>query len=427
MKASALSYPLSTDILEVRKIKLTSPLLRIGDRVDSLSPFEYVQSGNQVYIPDADLLARELCQRGYLSEFLERIKQREDLTTLLDRAFGDNWAKTATKDSRSIFPIRLQKWTDDRITDLRPMIRNGMGELYIPGSSIKGAIRTAITFYLLKYGNKFRTPSAQRPSAIELKIREKMNNPEFQRKYTHTRFDDELLIEPLFTNYQLRYQNQSVAARQGPNTDFMRAVKISDSAPLLAKDVKLKNGKTRRDNVAIAAAVTVSSHFGDDKAKRRATIYAEMVRLANTTFTITLDRQMLSWFKHQERMQIPFDSIDDLLKICQEFAQEQWDEEHDYWEAIENNAHERHQLDFDDIRALYEPEVCPYKLRLGWASGLIGTTISLALPAELRQEIRDQCGLPAPGFAAPKSRRTVANAQGELKYAPGWVKLEPLS
>jgi CRISPR-associated protein Csm5 len=423
MNVQSISYPLPTSELEVRKIKLTSPLLRIGGRVNTLSPFEYVQSGNQVYIPDTDLLALEIYHRGHLSDYLERIKQQEDLTSLLDRAFGNDWANATTKDNRSIFPIRLQKWTEDRITNFRPMIRNGMGQPYVPGSSIKGAIRTAITFYLLKYGKKFCTSETQRPSALELKIRDKMQN----RQYNPKSLDDELLIDPLFTNCQLRYQEQTVAARQGPNTDFMRAVKVSDSAPLLAKDVKLKNGKTRRDNVAIAAAVTVSSHFGDDKAKRRVPIYAEMVRMANTTFTITLDRQMLSWFKHQEGMQIPFDSIDDLLKICQEFAQEQWDEEHDYWYAIQNNAHRDHQLDFDDIRALYEPEVCPYKMRLGWASGMIGTTIALALPADLRQEIRDQCGLPAPGFAAPKSRRTVANAQGELKYAPGWVKLEPLS
>jgi CRISPR-associated protein Csm5 len=136
---------------------------------------------------------------------------------------------------------------------------------------------------------------------------------------------------------------------------------------------------------------------------------------------------MLSWFQHQEGMQIPFNSIDELLQICQEFAQEQWDAEHDYWEAILNNSHRDHQLDFDDIRTLYEPEVCPYRLRLGWASGMNGTTIGLALPDDLRQEIRDQCGIKAPGFAAPKSRRTVTNMHGEIKYAPGWVKLEALS
>jgi CRISPR-associated protein Csm5 len=428
MNASTFSYPLPTTKLEVRTIKLTSPLLRIGDRIDSLSPFEYVQSGNFVYIPDADLLARELYRRGFLQDFLDRIQNNQDLTPLLERALGNDWAKATGQDDDLLFPTRLHKWTDDKITDLRPMIRNGFGQLYIPGSSIKGAIRTAITYYLLGHGNRCQVPTPQQPSALELKIREKMQAPEFQRnKYSHTRFDDNILIDPLFTSYQLKYKDRFVATRPGSNTDFMRAVKISDSAPLLEKSVKLKNGKTRRDNLAIAAAVEVSSHFGDDKAKHRATIYAEMALRANTTFTISLDLQMLSWFQHQQGMKIPFNSVDELLQICQEFAQEQWNAEHDYWEAIINNAHRDHPLDFDDIRALYEPEVCPYKLRLGWASGMNGTTIGLCLPDDLRRDIRDQCGIKAPGFDAPKSRRTVANAQGEIKYAPGWVRLEAIS
>jgi CRISPR-associated protein Csm5 len=428
MNASTFSYPLSKTDLEVRTIKLTSPLLRIGDRINSLSPFDYVQSGNFVYIPDADLLARELYHRGFLQDFLDRIQNNQDLTPLLEKAFGNDWAKATGQDDGLLFPTRLHKWTDNKITDLRPMIRNGFGQLYIPGSSIKGAIRTAIAYYLLRHSNRHQVPTPQQPSALELKIREKMQTPEFQRnKYSHARFDDDILIDPLFTSYQLKYKDRSITTRFGPNTDFMRAVKISDSAPLLEKSVKLKNGKTRRDNLAIAAAVEVSSRFGDDKAKHRATIYAEMALRTNTTFTISLDLQMLSWFQHQQGMKIPFNSIDELLRICEEFAQEQWDAEHDYWEAIINNAHRDHQLDFDDIRALYEPEVCPYKLRLGWASGMNGTTIGLCLPDDLRRDIRDQCGIKATGFDAPKSRRTVANAQGEIKYAPGWVKLEAIS
>jgi CRISPR-associated protein Csm5 len=190
MKVPSVSYPLSNSELETRTIKLTSPLLRIGGKVTSLSPFEYVQSGNKVYLPDADLLARELYQRGLLPDYLERIKQREDLTSLFSRAFGDDWASITTKDGRSLFPIRLQKWTDDRITDLRPMIRNGFGQLYIPGSSIKGAIRTAIIYFMLKHGDQLKTPKAQQPSALELRIREKMQAPRFQQKYTHAHFAD---------------------------------------------------------------------------------------------------------------------------------------------------------------------------------------------------------------------------------------------
>jgi CRISPR-associated protein Csm5 len=58
---------------------------------------------------------------------------------------------------------------------------------------------------------------------------------------------------------------------------------------------------------------------------------------------------------------------------------------------------------------------------------MTGTTIALALPNKLRQEIRDACGIAAPGFDAPKSRRTVANNNGELKYALGWTRLDIVS
>ncbi|MBA3924045.1 MAG: type III-A CRISPR-associated RAMP protein Csm5, partial [Nostocaceae cyanobacterium] len=63
---------------------------------------------------------------------------------------------------------------------------------------------------------------------------------------------------------------------------------------------------------------------------------------------------------------------------------------------------------------------------LGWGSGMTGTTIGLCLDDEVRAEIRDTCGLKAPGFEAPKSRRTVMNPNGEIKFVPGWVKFKSL-
>jgi CRISPR-associated protein Csm5 len=433
------TYPLPATDVEVQTVRLTSPMLRIGGAVSTLSPFEYVDFNGVVYLPDADLLARELYQRGSLNDYLDRIRDRQEIGTLLKQVFGDDWAGLKSSDGRSIFPIRLPKWTEDKIADFRPMIRNGMGQLYIPGSSIKGAIRTAITYYLVKHRARFNTPKDQHPSELELKIRNKLaikERDERRFKRETKEFDDEMLINPLFSKFKITYGETTFDGGKGKeaNTDFMRAIKISDSAPLIRNNVKLKSGKIRPDNTAIAGAVTVSSHFqtekpvGDEdpvaKSKWRATIYAEMVRLANTTFTITLDRQLLSWFKHEQGMEIPFDSIDGLIEICREFSQDIWDEEHDYWNVIQNNPDLAHQLDFDDIRTLYEPEACPYKLRLGWGTGMTGTTISLALPDQLRQEIRDACGIAAPGFDAPKSRRTVANNQGELKYAMGWTRLD---
>jgi CRISPR-associated protein Csm5 len=425
----SLTYPVSSTKIDVKTIKLTSPLLRVGGAVTSLNPFEYVDFGNAVYLPDADVLARELYHRGHLKDYLDRVENRQEIGTLLQRVFGNDWLSIKSTDGYPIFPLRLPKWTDDRITDFRPMIGNGMGQLYIPGSSIKGAIRTAIAYYLIKHQKQFNTPIAQQPSVLELKIREKLEIKAGKKsKLTTdpTKLDNNILINPLFSDFTISYHDRTLEYTAGkePNTDFMRAVKVSDSVPLLEKSVPLKSGKIRKDNLAIAGAVKVSSHFQDDKAKHRANIYAEMVRNANTTFTITLDLELLSWFKHNQGMEIPFNSIEDLLTICQEFAQEQWDAEHDYWNQVINNPHREHQLDFDDIRDLYEPETCPYQLRVGWGTGMNGTTIDLMLSDKLRAEIRDACGIPAPGFDAPKSRHTVVNQSGEIKYALGWTKLQ---
>jgi len=46
----------------------------------------------------------------------------------------------------------------------------------------------------------------------------------------------------------------------------------------------------------------------------------------------------------------------------------------------------------------------------------------LLLDEQLRSQLRDTCGIKAPGFEAPKSRRTIINQKGEVKFVPGWIK-----
>jgi CRISPR-associated protein Csm5 len=422
---SALAKPA---VYETQRIQLTSPLLHIGSAVSRLNPFEYVQTDQRIYLPNQDVLARMLKQRGYLDDYIARIENREDITSLLEAALGENWRQVKSDRSEAIFPRSMSslKWVEGRVTDLRPMIRNGMGHLYIPGTSIKGAIRTAIAYHLIKHADQYNVPKPQQISEIERKLRQSMGELRQRAKF----FDDKLLMDQLFTDFDLVYGDRTVGARKGPNTDFMRAVHVTDTEPLLEKEVTNKRGQKGSLNLPVAAEVIVSSYFSDRKAKYRASIYTEMVRLVQTQFTLSLDREMLSWFHHNQQMQIPFQSVDDILNICQEFAQDQWDYEHDYWQEIQNNPNARHSnggtinLDFGAIQDFYEPEQCPFSLRVGWASGMTGTTINLLLADELRAEIRDTCGIKATGFEAPKSRRTVVGTGGELKFVPGWAKFK---
>jgi CRISPR-associated protein Csm5 len=172
-------------VYETKRILLISPMLHIGSAVSRLSPFEYVQTGNRVYLSNQEALARTLRQRGALDQYIYDIENRNGITPLLENVFGDEWQKARTEHEEFIFPKHLSnlKWTDERITDLRPMIRNGFGHLYIPGSSIKGAIRTAIAYHLLKHNHEYNLPKAQQVSEIETRLRRSMGD--LKRKGEH--------------------------------------------------------------------------------------------------------------------------------------------------------------------------------------------------------------------------------------------------
>ena len=318
-------------VCETKQIRLTSRLLHIGSAVSQLDPFEYVKAGRFVYLARPDALARSLKSRGFLNDYIHRVQNRESITSLLENAFGDQWWTATDTEGEALFPSHLRSlnWAE-KITRLRPMIRDGFGHHYLPGSSIKGAIRTAIAYHLLKHSNQYGVPKEQKPSSIEQQLRKSMGTLKRKARFA----DDPLFMDELFTNYDLYYQKRLVKSRQGPNTDIMRALQVSDSQPLIEQHVQPENRRPFFRNLSLVSEVVISSRFPDYLAKYRDSIYAEMVLNVRTQFTLSLDREMLSWFRHKQGMKLPFQSVDDILKICQEFAQDQWDFEHDYWAEI---------------------------------------------------------------------------------------------
>jgi CRISPR-associated protein Csm5 len=408
--------------LESRRIRLSSPILHIGSEFQTLIPFEYIQSSNKVYIPNQEALARALNKLGgsFLQDYIQKIQQRQDITQILNQAFRSGFENQIDEYGNLIFPTTgiSDKWCDD-VTNFRPMIRNGMGDRYIPGSSIKGAIRTAITYYILKRQSEI-------VSDIELKLREKLGN---KRKLS-----DDIFMKNLFSNYYLQSGTNPIGRTSDANTDFMRAIKITDTKPLIERSIKTKQGKPKKVNIPIVTEVILSSFahrrtkegFIEKLAKYKSPIYVEMVHEVRTEFTLTLDTEMLSWFHHKEGINIPFTTIEELLNICNEFATAQWNYEQKYWINISNNLKDN--LDFELIKEEYAKQ-CPYDLRIGWGCGMPGTTVSLAYEKDekLMADIRDASGtFKAPGYEAPKTRRTVADKDGDIKFVPGWVKLTPV-
>ena len=238
----------------------------------------------------------------------------------------------------------------------------------------------------------------------------------------------------MFSDFVLKYQgrefpceSESNSCESESNSDFMRAIRVSDSEPLL---------KTGRDkNISVVAEVVTSSFTTDGKQRmakyagnNKYTTNVEMVWNVETEFILSIDTKMLSWFESKQGIQIPskLKTVAGLIEICKEFAQAQWNHEHCYWDKLLDHPSDQ-TLDFSSIRELYKQE-CGHSLRLGWASGMTGTTIGLQFEESTRASIRNACGKPTNASEAPKSRRTVINPTqpNAPKEVLGWVKFQVL-
>ncbi|VEP18163.1 Csm5 family CRISPR-associated RAMP protein (fragment) [Hyella patelloides LEGE 07179] len=249
---------------EIKVIELTCPnsLIHIGSEVSKLNPFEYVKDNDRVYYPNQSALIKSLHQRGRLKDYIHKIETGEEIALLLQDTFGD-WKNLRSVDNELIFPRnkRIKRWTNKEIKDIRPMIRNGRGELYIPGSSIKGAIRTAIAYHIINHEDTYQVLETKRISAIEKTLREKLNTEENKLKFKKKQkfADDKLFMESIFSDFQLIYKGHTAFGKTDiSNTDFMRAIQITDTKSII---------KQKNHNLSVVPEVIICSHDRDNRAK----------------------------------------------------------------------------------------------------------------------------------------------------------------
>jgi CRISPR-associated protein Csm5 len=98
---------------ESKIVKLSSPILHIGSQYGQLNPFEFVQRGSQIYLPNKDLLTKVLHKKGgsFLNDYIDAIDKGESIAPLLQKAFKENWDQVKTDDNLPIFPEKRPLWT----------------------------------------------------------------------------------------------------------------------------------------------------------------------------------------------------------------------------------------------------------------------------------------------------------------------------
>jgi len=132
-------------------IKTLSPVFIGGGKATELSPYtDFIHQGNQIIIIDQRKLQNALAEnRSFIEEFVQEIRNRFDNNRSLFSlsAFITDRMKLSVSD---VEQCRLAVDRDFKTNHIRRFIASS-GRPFIPGSTIKGAFRTAVLVeWLLK-------------------------------------------------------------------------------------------------------------------------------------------------------------------------------------------------------------------------------------------------------------------------------------
>lgn len=324
---------------------------------------EYILD-DQFHRIDMDSLFRD--GRFPVEEFIEKAKEFFYL--------GNFYPDIAKQHRKYSLEISQELKKERKIKEIYEFIKSG-GRIYIPGSSIKGAMRTAILYYAIK--NNKEIFDFVKDYLLRLSI-----------KGGDRRKADDKIEEKFF----------------GKTThDFMKSLIISDSNLLPPSCLKLQLVKVLSVNVA-------------NELTPKLELLAETVRIG-TKFEISMkindfyfEAEELGFINKKE-------FVDNLPQILKEYSKELIDYEIKFFKKY----------GLEEIAAFYEnlKSKDGILLRISWGSGWHTMSIARLFQEEpFFMELRKKFNLGKKGVEIfPKSRKVVFD---DKIYPLGWIKLEEI-
>jgi CRISPR-associated protein Csm5 len=374
-------------VLEKTTLKLTtqSPI-HIGSVEQKLTPFEYILKDGYVYPVSENNLSEFLLKRGLINLYLSAIETQGHMFRIED-FFNQNGVKLDDSELLKLSNgkrVRISGNTS-RLTEYRPFIRDGLGNVYLPGTAIKGVIRTAVLYCILK---RYKESD---PENFRKQIEERIDKTDirfFKRRDTFL-----WLQEFYLQNFTLNNKKRS------PNTDWFRVISVSDA-------YSERDFQTEIIGIKVLKKEKSGWQIKRLNKDRDMLIWAECVPEGVTfRFDICFDKNILEKFNDAKQNKFP-QNIQELLNMIQEWARD-------------IQKYEQKFFDGHPLSQWYQKEL---NFRIGFGSGMLSTTIALLLPEDLRKKIRNYSGKNRGNEIAPKSRRLWINNN---KYIPlGWAKLD---
>ena len=283
-------------------LTIVSPTNIGGPEKLTTKDYMYNYDAGEVYLLNNYEWFRFLARHNKLAEFetyMQNEMVRPNGRTMYDWAKNTISASQLTKDVLgpaigSIMKSSIyNEGRKNSLNDITPQIRGANGEVYIPGSSIKGVIDSAIISHMLRRDARFRAAVQQKLKELLYKYRDfQYDKRRFKREFNSILREVNKLID---CNIQVLFKNSEKRVN-GILASAFRGVSVSDAMPIES----IKTEVLKKEDTCI-----------DEDGTHEISVHRECI-LPNQkfSFTVTLDTAMTK--------EIGITSVDQVLAILQE-------------------------------------------------------------------------------------------------------------
>ena len=283
-------------------LTIVSPTNIGGPEKLTTKDYMYNYDAGEVYLLNNYEWFQFLVRHNKLAEFeiyMQNEMVRPNGRTMYDWAKNTIGASQLTKDVLgpaigSIMKSSIyNEGRKNSLNDITPQIRGANGEVYIPGSSIKGVIDSAIISHMLRRDARFRAAVQQQLKELLYKYRDfQYDKRRFKREFNSILREVNKLID---CNIQVLFKNSEKRVN-GILASAFRGVSVSDAMPIES----IKTEVLKKEDTCI-----------DEDGTHEISVHRECI-LPNQkfSFTVTLDTAMTK--------EIGITSVDQVLAILQE-------------------------------------------------------------------------------------------------------------
>ena len=346
---------------------MTLSPLHIGSGRELLRDYDFAVRGGRTWRIDEDALLDAALGEGEFDE------------TLLRRPAAELLQASDFQPGSTLFRYIVQG--APRSTEMgarvREQIKDAFDRPYLPGSSLKGAFRTALFDWAL----------AQNPQALDTgRLRD-------NRKWAAQPIERALL-------------------GRDPNHDLLRALHVADSIPLDAgKSLSIENAQVLTGG-GTGSPIEIEALLPN--LRLRSGVKIDLSLFTNQAEHQLHLRDQLQWLKG-------------LMAVCRARVKPVLAAERDWFARLDPRSQiAQFYAQLEGLLAGMRDERC--LLQVGWGGGWLNKTAGLRLTDRQREDVisryRLARGRRQHGDPFPKSRRVVLGTQGQPVAPLGWVLIE---